>query len=106
MTNGSYISGMGIRKRVDQRHVSALKIDVGVVFYSLGNVFLMACETPVFKSNERVDQSANFPYLPMTIEARGDAEGDAQGGGKKKLLVMHYPPSYRPIKSLRFLGSV
>ena len=26
--------------------------------------------------------------------------------GKKKLLVMHYPPSYRPIKSLHFLGSV
>ena len=59
--NGSYI---------DQRHFSALKIDADMVFYSLGNIFLVACEIPVFKSNERVDQSANFPHLPMTAEAR------------------------------------
>ena len=59
--NGSYIGGMGITKRVDQRHVSVLKIDVGMVFSSGTS----SSRFVRFPSLNRVDQSANFPHLPI-----------------------------------------
>ena len=64
--NGSYIGGMGITKRVDQRHVSVLKIDVGMVFYSLGYIFLEICEIPIFKPSRSIRQFSPFTNQQMT----------------------------------------
>lgn len=71
--NGSYIGGMGITKRVDQRHVSVLKIDVGMVFYSLGYIFLEVCEIPIFKPSRSIRQ-----FSPFTNDDK-----EITGGGRK-----------------------